>query len=199
MPTTPDSILVLGLGNVLCGDDGVGVIAVDWLARRTVLPAHVQVLDGGTLGLALLPLLTDARTVILVDAVLGDGPPGTLVRLEGHEVAPAVAGRLSPHQVGVADLLDGARWLDRLPRELVLVGLVPRTIELGVGCSPEVGRQIPALVDAVLLELERLGCARVVMHDAGMDERSAGGAVDAGGGMWARYAPASALQAPGRS
>ena len=121
----PTRLLVLGLGNVLLGDDGVGAAAIASLLDQYAVPRGVRVLDGGTLGLALLPYLDEADDVILVDAIRSDGPPGTLVRLDGDQVAPAVATRLSPHQIGVSDLLDGARWLDRYPSRLVLLGLVP--------------------------------------------------------------------------
>src|SRR4249919_876604 len=108
-------LLILGLGNVLLGDDGVGSAAVARLRDEYDYPGDVHVLDGGTLGLALLPYVEEAEAVILVDAIRDDGPAGTFVRLDGDDVAPAVATRLSPHQVGVADLLDGARWRDRYP------------------------------------------------------------------------------------
>jgi hydrogenase maturation protease len=125
-------LLVLGLGNVLCGDDGLGAIAVHLLRRRYRVPDGVVVLDGGTLGLSLLPTLEQAHEAILVDAIRADGPPGTFVRLEGDDVAPAVAARLSVHQVGVLDLLEAARWRGRYPSRLVLLGLVPESIDLGL-------------------------------------------------------------------
>jgi len=149
-------LLVLGLGNVLCGDDGLGVVAVHLLSRSYDAP-DARILDGGTLGLSLLPHLEEARHAILVDAIRADAPPGTLVRLEGEDVGPAVASRLSPHQVGVADLLDGARWRDRYPDRLVLLGLVPETLDLGLRRSPSVEAALPALVEAVVAEAQSLG------------------------------------------
>lgn len=150
-------LLILGLGNILCTDDGVGAVAVHRLLRAWQPPEGVQVLDGGTLGLSLLPLLEEADAAILVDAIRADGPPGTLVRIEGEEVAPAVAARLSVHQVGVADLLDSARLLGRCPPRLVLVGLVPADLSLGVALTPAVEAGLPALVSAVLDEARALG------------------------------------------
>jgi hydrogenase maturation protease len=150
-------LLVLGLGNVLLGDDGVGAVAVAHLQDRYEPAVGVRVLDGGTLGLSLLPYLEDAEAVILVDAIRADQPAGTIVRLDGDQVAPAVATRLSPHQVGVTDLLDGARWLERYPARLVLLGLVPDSMELCVGLSPAVARGVPALVDRIVDEAARLG------------------------------------------
>ena len=152
-------LLVLGLGNLLLEDDGVGAAAVAVLRDRYETPEGVRLLDGGTLGLSLLPHLEEAETVILVDAIRADGAPGTLVRLDGDEVAPAVATRLSPHQVGVADLLDGARWLDRYPASVVLLGLVPETMELGVGLSPHVRSALPALVERIVDEARAMGFA----------------------------------------
>jgi hydrogenase maturation protease len=152
-------LLVLGLGNVLLEDDGVGAAAVSLMRERFDVPRGAQVLDGGTLGLSLLPYLDTADAVILVDAVRADAAPGSFVRLDGDDVAPAVATRLSPHQVGVADLLDGARWLERYPKHVVLLGLVPASMNLGVGLSPHVHAALPALVDRIVQEAEALGFA----------------------------------------
>jgi hydrogenase maturation protease len=95
--------------------------------------------------------------VILVDAVRADAPPGTLVRLERDEVGPAVATRLSPHQIGVADLLDGAQWLDRYPSRVLLLGIVPESLDLDVGLSPSVAASLPALVECVVEEARACG------------------------------------------
>ncbi len=154
-------LLILGLGNVLCGDDGLGAVAVHLLLRRYEAPEGAFVLDGGTLGLSLLPYLEDAREAILVDAIRTDEPPGSFVRLEGEDVAPAVASRLSVHQVGVADLLDGARWRERYPSRLILLGLVPESLELGLRRSPAVEAGLPGLVERVVAEARELGHAFV--------------------------------------
>lgn len=151
------SLLVLGLGNVLCTDDGLGVAAVETLVRTYRLPAGVRALDGGTLGLSLLHCFESDEDAILVDAVSADRPPGTLVRLTGHDVAPAVRERLSPHQVGVADLLDALELIGTQPRGLVLLGLVPASLELHVGLSPVVAARMPELVAAVAEEIRRAG------------------------------------------
>jgi hydrogenase maturation protease len=150
-------LLVLGLGNVLCGDDGAGVIAVHRLRRGWVLPPEVRVVDGGTLGLDLLALVAASDRVILVDAVRVDAPPGTLVRLSGSEVAPAVYERLSPHQIGVSDLIAGATLVERYPIEVVIVGIVPETTDLQLGCTQAVTNNLEALVDEVLVELAAHG------------------------------------------
>jgi len=166
----PTSLLVLGLGNLLCGDDGLGAAAVARLDRDWEAPEGALVLDGGTMGLALLPYVEDASDVILVDAIQDDAPTGALVRLTGEEVAPAVLHRLSPHQVGVADLLDGARLHDRYPRRLVLLGLVPLTLGLGIERCAAVQSRLTHLVEEVVAEARRMGHVFVRRTD---DEKAA--------------------------
>ncbi len=177
MTARPTSLLVLGLGNPLCGDDGLGVQAVAEIALRYEPPQGALVLDGGTLGLSLLPYLEDAEDALLVDAVRGDAPPGTLVRLSGAEILPAVETRLSVHQVGVADLIAAAELRGRLPRRLALVGLVPATLDLGFGLSSAVALRLPALVEAVAAEASHMGHPFVERRAHASDlARGAGGA-----------------------
>ena len=150
-------VLVLGLGNVLLGDDGLGAAAVARLERDYCIPPDVRLEDGGTLGLSLLGLLADSDHVILIDAVRGDSPSGTLVRLDGMDVMDAVRDRLSPHQVGVADLLDAARLIDCYPASVTLLGLVPDAIDLSVVRSIAVDSMLDELVAAIVREVKSLG------------------------------------------
>jgi len=154
---TARPLLVLGLGNVLCADDGLGVAAVAALARGYALAPAVQLADGGTLGLSLLGLFDGVDDVLLVDAILADAPAGTLVQLDGDAVEPAARERLSVHQVGVADLLDALRLLGAVPSRLSLVGLVPERVELGLDRSAAVERALPALVSLLADEIRRRG------------------------------------------
>lgn len=165
-------LLVLGLGNVLLEDDGAGAAAVSLLLDRYEVPPGVRVLDGGTLGLSLLPYLESADAVILVDAIRADAAPGEILRLEGDDVAPAVATRLSVHQIGVVDLLDGARWLDRLPKTLVLAGVVPQSMELGVRLSDPVQRSLDALIARVVDEARDLGFVFEPLREEKTPDRS---------------------------
>jgi len=156
-PIEARSLLILGLGNVLCGDDGLGVAAVELLRRQYRVPERVRVVDGGTLGLALLSQFAPTDDAILVDAVQTDDPPGSLVRLEGDEVGPAVRSRLSCHQVGVADLLEALRWLGSYPRRVILVGLVPETLEVRVARSATIEQRLPRLVERIVNEAHQFG------------------------------------------
>jgi len=150
-------VLVLGLGNVLLGDDGLGIDAVTRLARDYSIPPGVRLADGGTLGLSLLGLLAESERVILVDAVRTDAPAGSLVRIDGDELMDAVRDRLSPHQVGVADVLDAVRLIDRYPNVVTLLGLVPEALDLAIERSSTVGANLDTLVAAIAHEVESLG------------------------------------------
>lgn len=152
-----DHTVILGLGNALCGDDGVGTAAIAAFARRYRLPPGDRVVDGGTLGLSLLPYLTTFRNAVLVDAVRADAPPGTIVELVGDAILPVVRERLSVHQVGVADLLDATRWRSGSLPLLRLVGVVPRTLALGVGLSAPVRAALPDLVERIAELVQSFG------------------------------------------
>jgi hydrogenase maturation protease len=164
-------VLVLGLGNVLLGDDGLGAAATACIERDYRIPPGVRLEDGGTLGLSLLGLLADSDHVILVDAVRADAPAGTLVRLGGADVADAVRDRLSPHQVGVADLLNAARLINRYPSTVTLIGLVPETIDLAVVRSSAVDRKLDELVEAIVREVQSLGYQLVREPEAAARQR----------------------------
>lgn len=159
---SPDSTgraVVLGLGNVLCGDDGLGVVAVERLRARFAWPEEVALVDGGTRGLALLSILEAADQVWILDAVRADGAPGSLVRIDGEEVEPALRERLSPHQIGVADLLDALHWRGRWPGQLRVLGLVPEDLSLRLGLSAPVAAGLAALEAALVAEVEGAGHA----------------------------------------
>lgn len=148
------STLVLGIGNLVMSDDGVGVRVVQLLAERFRFPNGVTVLDGGTLGLDLLPKLEGVKRLLIVDAVETGSASGTLVRLSGEDVPIVLETKISPHQMGLKDLLAVAMLLGFNPSEMVLWGVQPELIEMGMALSPAVEEQLEPLVRHVLTELE---------------------------------------------
>jgi hydrogenase maturation protease len=150
-------ILVLGLGNILLRDDGLGVWVAESLRRRFEFPPGVTVLEGGTLGLDLLPRLDGVERLLLIDAVKLDRAPGDIVRLEGAAVPAVLDVKMSPHQVGVQDLLAGARLMGAEPPHVVLWGMEPERLDPGTGFSPRVRATLPRLEAKVLVELEGWG------------------------------------------
>ena len=151
------TVLVLGIGNTVMSDDGVGVKVVQLLQNEYRFPDHVEVLDGGTLGLDLLPKLEGIDHLIMVDAVETGKEPGTCVRLSGEELPIALETKISPHQMGLKDLLAVARLLGHIPREMVLIGVQPGSIEMSTELTPAVEAQVEAMKAAVLRELEACG------------------------------------------
>ena len=153
------SVLVLGIGNIIMSDDGAGVRVVQRLAEEFRFPPEVMVLDGGTLGLDLLPELEGVEKLIVVDAVETGKPPGTLVRLTGDDVSIAVETKVSPHQMGLKDLLAAASLQGSLPGELVLLGIQPARVETGTVLSPAVAARLESLMGNVVDKLARWGIA----------------------------------------
>lgn len=150
-------ILVLGIGNLVMSDDGIGVMVVQLVGKRYRFPGHVTILDGGTLGLDLLPRIEEAQRLLIVDAVQTGAAPGTLVRLTGEQIPLALESRLSPHQIGLRDLLNVSSLLGHAPVETVLWGVQPESIEMALGLTPPVQEQLEPLAGMVLLELAAWG------------------------------------------
>jgi hydrogenase maturation protease len=151
------SILVLGLGNLLMQDDAVGVHVVQRLQQQFLFPPQVRVLDGGTLGLDLLPYIEEAEQVLIIDALEMRAAPGSMHRLVGEEVPRAFAGKLSVPQRGLQDLLAVAELQGTLPAEVVVLGVQAVSIDMGLELTPAVAAALDGLIDAVLAQLQCWG------------------------------------------
>lgn len=148
------SILILGIGNYLMGDEGVGV----HLARRlehTVLPDGVDVLDGGTAGFQLMEYLEYYPVVIMVDATLDQHPPGT-VRLIEPRFASDFPKAMSTHEIGLKDLMESLSLMDRLPKIYLYVVSVQDIAHLHVGLSEAVAGAMESLAARVVKHAEDL-------------------------------------------
>jgi hydrogenase maturation protease len=150
---TDQPTVVLGLGNLLRRDEGLGIWALQRLADHHRLPASVRLLDGGTLGLDLISEVEGCASLVVVDAILAGAEPGTLVRLAGEEVPGAPGLRTSMHEVGLDDLLAVLRLSGSMPRRVVVLGVEPAETELGWGLSPAVEGGLDALVEAAAREV----------------------------------------------
>ncbi len=153
------SILVLGLGNLLMSDDSIGVRAVQRLQQDFRVPEGVTIVDGGTLGLDLLPYIEEADELLIIDALEMRAEPGSLFRLEGDEVPRAFASKLSVHQMGLQDLLAVAELQGYAPQKLVVHGIQAGSIEMKLDLSPPVAAAMDDLLDAVVNELLDWGVA----------------------------------------
>jgi hydrogenase maturation protease len=127
------------------------------LAATYDLPEGVQTLDGGTLGLDLLYYLEGVENLLIIDAVEMGKEPGTLLRLEGDEVPAFLSIKISPHQIGIPDMLFAAKLKDLYPRNVVLWGVQPGVLDAGLDLSPPVAAQVDELVEKVVDELRQWG------------------------------------------
>ena len=148
----PATSIVLGLGNTLHSDDGVGPKAIEKLRNDPRVPGDVSLIEGGTLGLELLTYIWDCSYLLVLDAVDVEQPPGTLVRMSNQELQ-TLPGKGSVHQLGVADLLVALRVLAYRTPEVVLLGVQPATTAWGTELSPAVAAALLALADAAIAEL----------------------------------------------
>jgi hydrogenase maturation protease len=153
-------IAVIGIGNVLTGDDAVGPTVLRLLEAAYELPEDVLVLDAGTPGLDLTAFLAGLEGVVLVDAVKARGAPGEL-RVWGKEeiLAKAPILAVSPHEPGVREALLNADFMGVAPRVARLVGVIPASVETGIRLSPAVRAALPAALALVRDELAALGVA----------------------------------------
>ena len=147
-------VLVLGLGNILLRDEGVGVRVVEALRGRD-LPPGVELCDGGTAGLHLVDVLAHRRHVLVIDALDAEAEPGTLFRLTPADLAGTPHGGTSPHEAGLREALALAPHLGTAPGDVVIFGIQPGRVEAGLELSAEVARVVPAAVEQVLAELRR--------------------------------------------
>ena len=154
MPTT----YVLGLGNVLMSDDGLGPAVLRAFDEQYAVGTDVTVVDLGTPGLDLSPWLADAERVILIDTVNAPLPPGSIRLYEKDDLLRQTPGvRVSPHDPGVKETLMALEFAGRSPRDVVLVGIVPEVTTMGLELTPAVAAAVPPAVLAVVKALERMG------------------------------------------
>jgi hydrogenase maturation protease len=149
--------LVLGVGNLLMADEGVGIQVIERLQKSVKLPETVQALDGGTLGMDLLYYLEGTRHLLIVDAVETGCEPGTVIRLENDEVPAHLSAKMSPHQMGIPDMLFAAKLRDLYPEKIVLLGVQPDSLEPSLELSPTVAALVEPLVEQIITELVRWG------------------------------------------
>lgn len=170
-PDGPRHPVVLGVGNILYGDEGVGVLAARALDRSFRFVPEVEIVDGATLGFDMIDVFCRATTLIVLDALATGAPAGSIFRLPadrlrglGPEIQPTA------HEVDPLHLLRLAPLFGEAP-EVVLIGIVPSsTSEVTVGLSPRLAAAFPSFVGAVLTELEDLGVRADALAPLSLDE-----------------------------
>jgi len=146
--------VILGVGNLLMSDEGVGVHVANKLMEMD-LPAGVEVIEGGTDGFRLMNVVTEADRLIVVDAVKGGSPPGSIYRFDIHD-APSSPDlyKTSVHQIGILEVVHLSELIGQTP-ETTVIGVEPGSLEMGMELSPEVQAKIPKIIELILEEAKR--------------------------------------------
>ena len=148
-------VLVLGVGNILLSDEGAGVKAVEKLKEEFDFPPCVDIMDGGTIGIGLLSYLKERSTIVFIDAVKTGHNPGTVVAIS--DPPTYFQNHMSPHQIGILDLLALLAVTENPPPRTLLFGIEPKSIDTGIGLSCEVEENLPKLVNSVVESLRTMG------------------------------------------
>ncbi len=157
MSANAKKILILGMGNVLMQDEGVGVRAVEELENLYHIPDQVTVMDGGTTGMELFEPIRQCDHLLVADAINTGDPYGSLVRIANDEIPAFFQTKLSNHQLGLSDLLGLLTLKDEVPKSVVIVGMVPHSLENKLGLTPEAAAGLDAMVAMLVAEVAELG------------------------------------------
>lgn len=150
----PKRITVLGVGNLLLSDEGIGVHVANRLMDME-LPPGVRVVEGGTDGFKLMNVVVEADRLIVVDAVKGGGPPGSIYRFDIHDAPSSPdAYKTSVHQIGILEVVHLSELIGETP-ETTIIGVEPKSLDMGIALSPELEAKLPRIIDLVFEEIRR--------------------------------------------
>ena len=155
VPVAP--VTVLGIGNIILRDEGFGVRAVEYLEEHFHFPHDVRLLDGGTLGPELLHFVTGTQKLLILDAVAGDAPAGTVYRFEDDAVMAHFQEKMSSHEIGIQDVLAWLTVTERAIPNVVVLGMQPYEVTAGLSLSPQMAAALPHFAHRVVEELVRWG------------------------------------------
>jgi hydrogenase maturation protease len=151
--------VVLGIGNTILTDEAAGVRVVEALERAYSVPESVRLIDGGTSGMEMIEDLSDLDFLLVIDVVKTGAAAGTLVKIAGDEIPVFFRRKLSPHQIALPDVLASLELLDAMPKEIIVLGVEPVSLELGMEMTPTVAQTIPRLAEMAVAELQSRGYA----------------------------------------
>jgi hydrogenase maturation protease len=150
-------VVILGVGNILLSDEGVGVKTVWELEKKFEFPENVKLVDGGSGGFSLIPFIEEADRLLIIDAILGDNPPGTIYRFTLENIPETVAEKISLHELNLLDILNLVKLRNKLPEEVVIIGIEPKSLEMSLELTPLIKDKQEELIKKVLEELKTWG------------------------------------------
>jgi hydrogenase maturation protease len=154
---------VIGLGSPIMGDDGFGLAVLARLEERWELPEDVELVDGGTWGMTLLPTIEDSDHVLFIDAINTGSAPGTVAVIEREQLPKYFMLKLSPHQIDIREVLAACELRGTLPEVTEAYGAQPDVIDMSTELSPALAARVDEVADLVGERLGRLGhaCQRI--------------------------------------
>ena len=151
--------VVLGIGNTILTDAAFGVRCAEALERDYAVPDTEQCSDGGTSGMEMIEDLSNLDFLIVLDVLKTGSAPGTVVKIAGDDIPVFFRRKLSPHQIALPDVLASLELLDAIPKEIIVLGVEPISLELGLEMTPTVAVKIPEVVARAVQELVVRGYA----------------------------------------
>ena len=148
------TVTILGLGNILLTDEGVGVHMINEFEKRYSVPDYVEIIDGGAAGLDLIPFIEGREKVLMVDAVNFDREPGYIGIIENEAIPAKLSLKASMHHLGLMDVLCIVNMSGNVPKDMCLLGIQPKSLELGLDMTPEIWDKKEALIERMVSKLQ---------------------------------------------
>ncbi len=146
-------IAVLGLGNILLSDEGVGIHAINALGKRCAFSPPLELVDGGTMGLDLLPLFQEKDKILIIDAVDFGKAAGLIGVIEGEAIPSVLNTKLSVHHIGLSDVLFAAKLMRTTPLDVCLIGIQPKSLDVGLDMTEEIRVKLDDIIDLAVQKL----------------------------------------------
>ncbi len=151
------TIGILGIGNLLLGDEGFGVHCVQHIEQHYNIPENIRVFDGGTAGILLAPFIEECDKLYVLDVIDLEDDPGSVHLFTDEDVrAGNVQTRMSPHQIGMLEILDICKIRGKVPEQVQYITVVPQTLETGMELSPLIAERVTDVIDILLQSLAKL-------------------------------------------
>ena len=158
-------ILILGIGNILLKDEGVGVHTIRKMMDMD-LPSDIELMDGGTMGMNLLFYIEGRKKVIVIDTIIAGEPPGTIYRFTDENLAYNKPMLRSAHGVDFTDVIKTSKMLGTKPDDIVFIGIEPESLDEGLEMTPTIEKRVPTLIKMVMRELEKQGARGQGVEDS---------------------------------